>query len=133
MKIFKEFKAFALRGNVIDLAIGVVIGAAFGSIVNSLVADIINPILGLLTNGVSFEDAKWVIQKPSAHSPEISILYGKFIQTIIQFIIIAFVIFLVIKTINKFQKKQDSTKPVVPSQTEKLLTEIRDVLKHNKE
>lgn len=132
MKIFKEFKSFALRGNVIDLAVGVIIGAAFSSIIASLVADVFNPILGLLTNGVSFEDAKWIIQKPSDHKPEIAILYGKFIQTIIQFLIVAFVIFLLVKTMNKLQKKHDNAKPSIPSETEKLLTEIRDTLKNNK-
>lgn len=132
MKIFQEFKSFALRGNVIDLAVGVIIGAAFSSIIASLVTDVFNPILGLLTNGVSFENAKWIIQKSSDHKPEVAILYGKFIQTIIQFLIVAFIIFLLVKTINKLQKKHDNTKPPVPSEIEKLLAEIRDTLKNNK-
>lgn len=133
MNFFKEFKSFALRGNVVDLAIGVVIGAAFGNLVNALVVDIFNPIIGILTSGVSFGDAKWIIREAVNSKGEISILYGSFIQTLVQFFIVAFAIFLVVKTMNKMKKQHDEKpqQPKPPSSTEKLLTEIRDLLKKN--
>ena len=127
--MFKEFKEFISRGNVIDLAIGVIIGGAFGAIVKSLVDDIIMPIVGLLLGRVNFESLKIVLKEAEGKTPELSINYGLFIQNTVNFIIIAFVIFLIVKVINKMRKQQEAETPVVPTQTEQLLTEIRDLLK----
>lgn len=127
--MFKEFKEFISRGNVIDLAIGVIIGGAFGAIVKSLVDDIIMPIVGLLLGRVNFESLKIVLKEAEGKTPELSINYGLFIQNTVNFIIIAFVIFLIVKVINKMRKQQEAEAPVVPTQTEQLLTEIRDLLK----
>ena len=127
--LFEEFKTFIKRGNVIDLAIGVIIGGAFGAIVKSLVDDIIMPIVGLLLGRVNFESLKIVLKEAEGKTPELSINYGLFIQNTVNFIIIAFVIFLIVKVINKMRKQQEAETPVVPTQTEQLLTEIRDLLK----
>lgn len=134
-KFIKEFKEFAMRGNVIDMAVGVVVGGAFGKIVSSLVNDIIMPGVGVLTGGVNFSDYKFVIQKGVTDgteiiTPEVAITWGSFVQTIIDFLIIAFCIFLAIKTINRFKKAEEPAPaaPAAPTQ-EELLTEIRDLLK----
>ena len=137
--MLKEFKEFALKGNVIDLAVGVVIGGAFGKIVTSLVNDIIMPLLSLIIGGISFSDMKYVITPASGDVAEVAILYGNFIQTTIDFVIIAFSIFLCIKLISRFSghlKKEtpaapEETAPEVPGKEELLLTEIRDLLKNN--
>jgi large conductance mechanosensitive channel len=122
--MLQEFKAFAMRGNVIDLAVGVVIGGAFGAIVSSLVGDIIMPIIGVLTGGVDFSGLAVVVGKAS-------ITYGKFIQAAFQFIIIAFALFMVVKAMNATKKKEDAKPeaPAEPTADIKLLTEIRDLLK----
>ncbi|MDQ5890100.1 MAG: large conductance mechanosensitive channel [Patescibacteria group bacterium] len=104
MKIIKEFKDFATRGNVVDLAIGVVIGASFNSITNSLVSDIINPILGILTNKVDLSEQVFVLQDAGASSTAVVIGYGNFLSNILNFLIIAFVLFLVIKQVNKLTR-----------------------------
>ncbi|RAJ03995.1 large conductance mechanosensitive channel [Chitinophaga skermanii] len=124
MSFIKEFKEFAMKGSVIDLAVGVVIGAAFGKIVNSLVDNIIMPIVGALIKGVDFKE--FSIKVGAAE-----IKYGMFIQATIEFIIIAFAIFLVIKTINRFKKKEEAAPaaPPAPTTEEKLLMEIRDAIK----
>lgn len=134
-KFIQEFKEFAMRGNVIDMAIGVVVGGAFGKIVTSLVNDIIMPGVGVLTGGINFTDYKFVIQKgvtdgTEVITPEVAITWGSFIQTIIDFLIIAFCIFLAIKAMNKFKKPAEEAPaaPAAPTQ-EELLTEIRDLLK----
>ena len=128
--MLKEFKAFALKGNVLDLAIGVIIGGAFGKIVTSLVNDIIMPIISILLQGVSFADLKYVITPASGDVAEVAINYGMFIQTTVDFIIIAFSIFLFVKLITKFKKKEEAASiPATPSKEELLLTEIRDLLK----
>ena len=132
--MLREFKEFALKGNVIDLAIGVVIGAAFGKIVTSLVNDLIMPILGVLTAGVDFTNMKYVINPAGVDQygnqiPETAILYGSFIQNIIDFLIIAFSIFIVVKLINKAKRKQDAQNPAPEPCEIMLLTEIRDLLK----
>ena len=125
----EEFKAFAMKGNVIDLAVAVVIGAAFGKIVSSLVANIITPIIGLLMGGVNFTSMSYMVGNAV-------ISYGVFIQAIIDFLIVALVIFMVVKGINKAQKmgadeeKSEEEKPAEPSDEVKLLREIRDSLKH---
>jgi large conductance mechanosensitive channel len=129
----KEFKEFAMKGNVIDLAVGVVIGAAFGAIVTSLVADVVMPVLGLLTSGINFSEAHLVLKEanPDAKTPAVLLSYGKFINTLINFVIIAFAIFLVVKAINIAKRKEAAAPPVpaAPTAQEVLLTEIRDLLK----
>jgi large conductance mechanosensitive channel len=129
MKIIQEFKAFAMRGNVVDLAIGVVIGAAFGKIIGSLVDNILTPALGALTNSVDLKDLAYTFQPPFGNAKPIIIGYGIFINSIISFIIVAFCIFLMIKLMNTVIKKEEA-KPAPPSNEEKLLTEIRDLLKN---
>jgi large conductance mechanosensitive channel len=131
MGIISEFKSFAMKGNVIDLAVGIVIGAAFGQIVNSLVNDIIMPPIGLLVSGIDFSSLSIVIKDAVAPKPAVAINYGKFINIIINFIIVAFSIFLVIKSINRFKKKEEEAPAelLVPSTEELLLTEIRDSLR----
>ncbi|MDG2539256.1 large-conductance mechanosensitive channel protein MscL [Dyella jiangningensis] len=133
MSMLKEFKEFAMRGNVIDLAVGVVIGGAFGKIVTSLVDQIIMPPIGLLTGGIDFSQMKWVLKPADNSDPahkiaEVAIGYGTFINTLIQFIIIAFAIFLVVKAINKLSRRQEAA-PAAPPADVVLLTEIRDLLK----
>jgi large conductance mechanosensitive channel len=124
MGMLKEFKNFAMKGNVVDLAVGVVIGGAFGAIVNSLVGDVIMPIIGVLTGGIDFSGLSITVGKAV-------ITYGKFIQATFSFIIIAFALFMVIKAINSMKKEEAATPPppAGPSAEEKLLTEIRDLLK----
>lgn len=135
MSIIKEFKEFAMRGSVIDLAVGVVIGGAFGKIVTSLVEDVIMPPIGFITGGVDFSNMKYVIKdgNEAAGIAEVSINYGNFVNTVIQFTIIAFCIFIVIKGINSLKRKQEAAAPEVPapapSKEEVLLSEIRDILK----
>lgn len=122
--MLKEFKEFAMRGNVMDLAIGVILGAAFGKIVASLVADILTPLIGLLLGGVNFSGLAFTFG-------EAKIMYGNFIQTIFDFVIVAFSIFLFIKMFNKVYKreKKEEEAPPAMSKEEELLTEIRDLLK----
>ena len=134
MGMVQEFKEFAMRGNVVDLAVGVVIGAAFGKIVSSLVADVITPMIGLIVGGVDFSDLVITLKAAIGDQPAVTIGYGKFIQTIFDFIIIAFAIFVAVKAINRL-KRAEAAKPTAPppppapSAEEKLLTEIRDLLK----
>jgi large conductance mechanosensitive channel len=127
--MFKEFKEFISRGNVIDLAIGVIIGGAFGAIVKSLVSDILMPVVGLILGRINFDELRIVLKESQGKTPELAIKYGLFIQSAINFIIIAFVIFLVVKAINKVRKQQDKESPAEPTATESLLSEIRDLLK----
>jgi large conductance mechanosensitive channel len=135
MSLIKEFKDFAMRGNVVDMAVGIIIGGAFGKIVTSIVNDIIMPPIGMLVGGVDFKDLKYVLQDASVADgvevAAVSINYGNFIQTTFDFIIIAFAIFMVIKGMNKMKKKEVEAPaaPPAPSAEEKLLTEIRDLLK----
>ncbi|OOG62094.1 mechanosensitive ion channel protein MscL [Rhodanobacter sp. B04] len=134
MSMLAEFKAFAMRGNVIDLAVGVVIGGAFGKIVTSLVDQIIMPPIGMLTGGIDFSALKWVLKPGDDSDPkhkiaEVAIQYGSFINTLIQFLIIAFAIFMVVKAINSMQKKKEDA-PAAPPADVALLTEIRDLLKN---
>ncbi|MCG7390448.1 large-conductance mechanosensitive channel protein MscL [Pantoea sp. ACRSB] len=130
MSFFKEFRDFAMRGNVVDLAVGVIIGAAFGKIVSSLVANIIMPPLGLLIGGVDFKQFKWVLKPAEGATPPVVMEYGVFIQTVFDFVIVAFAIFIAIKLMNKLHKKKEVEKTVAkPSNEEVLLSEIRDLLK----
>ena len=129
--MFKEFKEFAFKGNVVDMAVGVIIGGAFGTIVNSLVNDIVMPIFGHFTAGMDFKSLKWVLSAATETTPEAAILYGTFIQNIINFLIIAFSMFAAVKLISKAHKKKEEEikeSPAAPT-TEELLTEIRDLLK----
>ena len=127
-KFISEFKAFATKGNVIDLAIGIVIGGAFGKIVSSLVSDIVMPSLSFMTGKINISNLKQIITPASEKVPELAIKYGSFFQSIIDFTIIAFCIFLMVKIITVFKKK-DADKPTEPSKEEVLLAEIRDLLK----
>lgn len=134
--MFKEFKEFAVRGNVIDLAVGVVIGGAFSKIVNSLVNDLIMPLMSVLTGGINFKDLKFVLKEAEGELSAVTLNYGIFIQNIVDFLIIAFSIFLFIKLINKL-KKEKAAEPAKkaeekkPSEEVLLLKEIRDLLKNN--
>jgi large conductance mechanosensitive channel len=136
MGMIKEFREFAMRGSVVDLAVGVIIGAAFGKIVTSLVDDIIMPPIGYITGGVDFSNLRWIIKPRDAvnNIAEVSIKYGNFINTLIQFLIVAFCIFLIIKGINslKREKAESPEVPPAPTKEEVLLTEIRDVLRSQK-
>ncbi|MDE6528528.1 MAG: large-conductance mechanosensitive channel protein MscL [Muribaculaceae bacterium] len=141
MSFIKEFKEFAVKGNVVDMAVGVIIGAAFGKIVSSLVDDIIMPIVGVATGGMNFTDYKWVIQKAVTDGqevlkPEVTMNWGAWVQTIVDFLIVAFCIFVMIKFINNLRKKTEKEKAEeaaapapAPTKEEELLTEIRDLLK----
>ena len=145
-KFFSEFKTFAMRGSVLDMAIGVVIGGAFGKITTSLVNDILMPLLSFLTGGVDFSSWKWVLKPASvgadgAEIAEITVNYGSLIATVLDFVLIAFAIFCLLKAVNGFheklaKKKQEEAAapaaPPEPSAEEKLLTEIRDLLKEQK-
>ncbi len=134
-KIIYEFKNFIAKGNVMDLAVGVIIGGAFGKIVSSLVNDMIMPIIGLILGGIDFSNLKFVIKEATEKTPEASIKYGLFIQNVVDFLIIAFVIFIMVKGINAIRKIKDnenleeSSEPT-PTKEEILLTEIRDILKN---
>ena len=130
MGMLTEFKEFAMRGNVIDLAVGVVIGAAFGKVVTSLVDQIIMPPIGLATGGVDFNNLKWVLKPadPANRVAEVAIQYGAFINTVITFLIIALAIFLMVKAINRISRKPEAA-PAAPPADVVLLTEIRDLLK----
>jgi large conductance mechanosensitive channel len=132
MKNFlEEFKAFAMRGNVVDLAVAVVIGAAFGKIVTSFTNDIIMPVIGLLTGGVDFSDLLWTLKEAGEGVDAVTVNYGLFINAIVSFAIIAFAIFMVVKAMNKLvaKEKEEPKKESKPSKEEVLLTEIRDLLK----
>jgi len=131
MSIVKEFKEFAMKGNVIDMAVGIIIGAAFGKIVSSVVSDIIMPPIGLLVGGVDFKDLKIVLQEAVGTNPAVTLNYGNFLQVTFDFIIIAFSIFMIIKAMNSAKKKQQEAPaaPAPPTKEETLLTEIRDLLK----
>lgn len=134
MKIIDEFKAFAMKGNVIDMAVGIIIGAAFGKIVSSMVSDIIMPPLGLLIGGVNFTDLKLVMKAAADGNPAVTWNYGNFLQVCFDFLIVAFAIFLLIKGINTARKKEEEkpaapAAPPEPTAQEKLLAEIRDLLR----
>jgi large conductance mechanosensitive channel len=129
--MIQEFKTFAMRGNVVDMAVGIIIGAAFGKIVSSFVADVIMPPIGLLIGGVDFSNLAITLKQAVGDAPAVTLSYGKFIQSIVDFVIIAFAIFMVIKAMNTLKKKQEDAPapPPAPTPEENLLTEIRDILK----
>src|ERR1700749_4989832 len=137
MSIVKKFKEFAMRGNVVDLAVGVIIGAAFGKIVTSLVNDVIMPPIGYLTGGIDFKNLKILLKPADAANKvaEVSITYGNFINTVIEFLIIAFCIFMVVKAINSLKQPEPEPAPAAgpePTKEEVLLTQIRDLLAKGK-
>lgn len=135
MSMMKEFKEFAIKGNLIDIAVGFVMGAAFGKVVSGLIDGMVMPLIGKVTSGVNFNDMKHVMQaqvKDAAGvvtQPEVAIAYGAFITTIINFLVVAFVIFLVVKAVNKAKKAEPAPAPAGPTNEEKLLMEIRDALR----
>lgn len=132
MSIVKEFREFAVKGNVVDMAVGIIIGAAFGKIVTSFVGDVVTPPLGYLIGGVDFTDLAVTLPALREGAEAVTIRYGAFLQTLFDFIIIAFAIFLAIKAINRMKRKEEvapSTPPPPPSRQEVLLEEIRDLLK----
>ena len=136
-KFLEEFKAFAMRGNVIDMAVGVVIGGAFGKITTSIVNDIIMPLISMLTGGVDFSAWKWVLKEAvlgadgAVVTPEVAVNFGSTIAVIVDFIIIAFAVFCMVKALNNLHRKKEEPAPE-PSAEEKLLAEIRDLLKEQK-
>lgn len=136
MGMMQEFKAFAMRGSVVDLAVGVVIGGAFGKIVSSFVNDVLMPPLGMLLGGVDFKTISWTLKEAIMEgekvlSPAVTMNVGMFIQAVVDFLIIAFAIFMVVKALNSMKKKEEAAPaaPPEPSNEEKLLTEIRDALR----
>ena len=128
----QEFKAFVMRGNVVDLAVGVVIGAAFGRIVTSLVGDVIMPPIGIMLGGVDFSQLAWVLKPAVGDKPAVVLGIGKFFQTIVDFLVVAFVIFLVVKAVNRMRREEPAPPPPGPSPTERLLGEIRDLLRQGR-
>ena len=134
MSILQEFKEFAVKGNVVDMAVGIIIGAAFSKIVSSFVGDVVMPPIGVLLGGVDFSDLAFVLKDAVGEAPAVVIAYGKFIQTVIDFTIIAFSIFIAVKIINNLKRKEEEAPavPPTPSAEETLLAEIRDILKQQK-
>ncbi|MEZ4222375.1 MAG: large-conductance mechanosensitive channel protein MscL [Polyangiaceae bacterium] len=131
MSLVQEFKEFAVKGNVVDMAVGVIIGGAFGKIVSSFVADVVMPPLGLITGGVDFTKMSVVLKAAEGDKPEVLLKYGMFIQNVFDFLLVAMAIFMAIKAINKMKREEEKAPeaPPEPSGEEKLLGEIRDLLK----
>jgi large conductance mechanosensitive channel len=131
MKLVDEFKSFALKGNVVDMAVGIIIGAAFGKIIASMVTDVLMPPLGLLIGGVNFTDLRIVMKAAVGDAPAVTLNYGNFLQVVFDFLIVAFIVFMMIKAMNAARKKEvpPPPPPPAPSKEELLLTEIRDLLK----
>jgi large conductance mechanosensitive channel len=134
MSVISEFKAFAVKGNVVDMAVGIIIGVAFGKIVSSFVGDVVMPPLGMLIGGVDFSEMAVVLKAAEGDVAAVTLGYGKFIQTIIDFLIVAFAIFMAIQVINRFKREEAAAPslPPAPSPEETLLSEIRDLLKAKK-
>lgn len=133
MSIISEFKAFAVKGNVVDMAVGIIIGAAFGKIVSSFVGDVVMPPLGVLIGGVDFTDLAITLKAAEGDLPAVVLAYGKFIQTVIDFLIVAFAIFIGIKVLNRLKREEEVAPQAAPAPTkdQELLSEIRDLLKSN--
>lgn len=131
MSVMKEFREFAVKGNVVDLAVGIIIGVAFGKIVTSFVTDVLMPPLGLLIGGIDFSKFAIVLKTAGAGTEAVAIRYGVFLQTLIDFVIVAFAVFMVVRLINRLRKKEAvaPATPAAPTAQEQLLTEIRDLLK----
>ena len=132
MGMVKEFREFAMKGNMMDMAVGIIIGAAFGKIVSSVVADVLMPPLGLLLGGVNFASLKLTLKEAVGDTAAVTLNYGAFLQTVVDFVIVAFAIFLMIRGINSMRKKQEEAPaaPAPPPNQEVLLAEIRDLLKY---
>ena len=132
MGMMQEFKTFAVTGNDVDMAVGIIVGAAFGKIVSSFVKDVIMPPIGVMVGGVDFSDLAWTLQEAVGEAAAVTVNYGAFLQTIIDFVIGAFAIFIAVKAINKMKKAEEEAPkaPPAPSKEEVLLTEIRDLLKN---
>ncbi|AMR68360.1 MULTISPECIES: large-conductance mechanosensitive channel protein MscL [Pseudomonadaceae] len=132
MSILSEFKAFAVKGNVVDMAVGIIIGAAFGKIVSSFVGDVVMPPIGLLIGGVDFSDLAITLKAAEGDIPAVVLSYGKFIQTVLDFVIVAFAIFMGVKVINRLKREEAAApaEPPAPTKDQELLTEIRDLLKN---
>ncbi|HEX5841046.1 MAG TPA: large-conductance mechanosensitive channel protein MscL [Pseudomonas sp.] len=135
MSILSEFKAFAVKGNVVDMAVGIIIGAAFGKIVSSFVGDVVMPPLGVLIGGVDFSDLAIVLKAAEGDAAAVTLAYGKFIQSVIDFLIVAFAIFMGIKVLNKLKREEAAApaEPPAPTKEQELLGEIRDLLKSQQE
>jgi large conductance mechanosensitive channel len=131
MKVLQEFKQFAVRGNVVDMAVGIVIGVAFGKIVSSLVGDVVMPAAGVLLGGVDFTDLNILLKEAVGDAPEVVLGYGKFLQAIVDFVIVAFAVFVLVKAINTLKRKEEAKPAPVPEPTPevRILAEIRDILK----
>ncbi len=131
MSMMKEFKEFAVKGNVVDMAVGIIIGVAFGKIVSSLVSDVIMPPIGLMIGGIDFSKLSIFLKGAPGDPAAVIIAYGKFVQTVVDFVIVAFVIFMLVKAINTLKRKEEAVPapPPAPPKEEVLLTEIRDILK----
>jgi large conductance mechanosensitive channel len=129
MSLAKEFKEFAVKGNVVDMAVGVIIGAAFGKIVSSFVSDVVTPPLGLLVGGVDFRDLSLVLKEGVDKTPPVVVKYGLFVQSVFDFLIVALAIFAVVKLINRLKRNAPPPAPAEPPKQEVLLTEIRDALR----
>ncbi|MEF3075875.1 large-conductance mechanosensitive channel protein MscL [Methylobacter sp. Wu1] len=132
MSILREFKEFAVKGNAIDMAIGIIIGAAFGKIISSLVDDIIMPPIGMLVGGVDFTNLAVTLKEATLDTPAVTVNYGNFIQTLVNFTIIAFAVFMIVKLINRFRRKQETAPEPAPTKEALLLAEIRDLLRERK-
>ncbi|MDP1667206.1 MAG: large-conductance mechanosensitive channel protein MscL [Methylobacter sp.] len=134
MSMLQEFKEFAVKGNAIDMAVGIIVGAAFGKVISSLVADVFMPPIGVLIGGVDFTKLAFTLKEAVGNTPAVTLNYGNFIQTLVDFTIIAFVIFMAVKFINRLKKKEAAVPTVAPelSREEQLLIEIRDLLKERK-
>lgn len=134
MSILQEFKTFAVKGNMVDMAVGIIIGSAFGKIISSLVADVIMPPLGLLLGGMDFKAFSFTLKQASDTASSVTLNYGLFLQTLFDFLIIAFAIFMLVKAINALRKKEEAkpAAPAPPSSEEILLGEIRDLLKQKR-
>ena len=132
MGMMKEFKEFAVKGNVIDMAVGIIIGVAFGKIVSSFVGDVIMPPIGVLVGGIDFSNLSFIIKGASGDTAAVVVSYGKFLQTVIDFLIVAFAVFMAVKAINSLKRKEEEAPkaPPEPTAQEVLLSEIRDLLKN---
>ena len=131
MGMMKEFKDFAMKGNVVDMAVGIIIGAAFGKIIASFVGDVLMPPIGMMLGGMDFSTMVYTLKEAVGETPAVTIGYGKFIQTMVDFLIVAFAIFMAVKAMNNMKKKEEAAPaaPAAPPKEEVLLTEIRDLLK----
>ncbi|PKL82291.1 MAG: large conductance mechanosensitive channel protein MscL [Ignavibacteriae bacterium HGW-Ignavibacteriae-3] len=131
MKMIQEFKTFAMKGNVVDMAVGIIIGAAFGKIISSLVTDVLMPPIGILLGGVDFSTLSFTLKEAVDSTPAVMIKYGLFMNTVVDFVIVAFAIFMMVKGMNSLKKKEEAkpTAPKAPSEEVVLLSQIRDLLK----